>query len=61
MIYTIHQYFYNLQNIFTNYPLFKKNIITGNKNNQKNIFSKAVRKCRDVKTQRNVNKVARLT
>ena len=43
MIYNLHQYFCNLQKIFT--P-FRNN---GNKNNKKH-FNKNERRCRDVKT-----------
>ena len=43
MIYNLHQYFCNLQKIFT--PFRKKN--NGNKNNKKTF-----RRCRDVKTQK---------
>ena len=44
MIYNLHQYFCNLQKIFT--PFRKKN--NGNKNNK----NKNERRCRDVKTQK---------
>ena len=47
MICNLHQYFCNLQKIFT--PFKKKN--SGNKNN-KNIFNKNERRCRDVKSQK---------
>ena len=47
MIYNLHQYFCNVQKIFT--PFRKKN--NGNKNNKKH-FNKNERRCRDVKTQK---------
>ena len=47
MIYNLHQYFCNLQNIFT--PFRKKTMET---RIIKNIFNKNERRCRDVKTQK---------
>ena len=47
MIYILHQYFCNLQKIFT--PFRKKTMET---RIIKNIFNKNERRCRDVKTQK---------
>ena len=47
MIYNLHQYFCNLQKIFT--PFRKKTMET---RIIKNIFNKNERRCRDVKTQK---------
>ena len=47
MIYNLHQYFCNLQKIFT--PFKKKPMET---RIIKNIFNKNERRCRDVKTQK---------
>ena len=47
MIYNLHQYFCNVQKIFT--PFRKKTMET---RIIKNIFNKNERRCRDVKTQK---------
>ena len=47
MIYNLHQYFCNLQKIFT--PFRKKTMET---RIIKNIFNKNERRCRDIKTQK---------
>ena len=56
MIYNLHQFFCNLQTMFT--PFRKKTVET---KVIKNIFNKNERRFRDVKTENHANNVGRLT